>query len=309
VNRRDFLVLLPATMAAASAVNLPRTASAAKMGQTAVRTPRIKHGATRQLFGPNRPLEECFRLAADLGIKGFDFISNPADWPMLRMYGLTGSLHRISYGGGISGGRPPDGPAGWEAIGVKGEGTAAYLAALHEGIDVAAANGFPNIILMAGARSASLSYEQGADNAVAFCDMVKSHAEDKNVTLCIEYLNSKGLQSPVNSLFDHMSWGVDVVKRVGSSRVKILYDIYHAQIMEGYIVQTLRDNIQYIGHIHTGGVPGRHELDETQELNYRFIAQTIADLKFTGFVTHEWSPGPGNDPVASIKKVLAIMDV
>jgi hydroxypyruvate isomerase len=106
-----------------------------------------------------------------------------------------------------------------------------------------------------------------------------------------------------------MAWGVDVLKRVGSPRVKILYDIYHAQISEGYIVQTLRDNIQYIGHIHTGGVPGRHELDETQELNYRFIAQAIADLKFTGFVTHEWSPAPGNDPVTSIRKSLAIMDV
>jgi hydroxypyruvate isomerase len=255
------------------------------------------------------PLEECFRLGAELGFKGFDFISNPADWPLLKKYGLTGSLHRISFGGGISGGRPPDGPPGWEAIGLKGEGTAPYLAALHEGIDVAAANGFPNILLQAGARSATLSYEQGADNAVAFCNAVKSHAEDKNVTLCIEYLNPKGLQSPLNSMFDHMAWGVDVLKRVGSPRVKILYDIYHAQISEGYIVQTIRDNIQYIGHIHTGGVPGRHELDETQELNYRFIAQAIADLKFTGFVTHEWSPAPGNDPIASIKKTLAIMDV
>ena len=230
------------------------------------------------------------------------------DFPLLRKYGLTGSMYRVSYGGGISGGRPPDGPPGWEAIGMK-EAMGGYLTALHEGIDVAAANGFPNIILMAGARSASLSYEQGADNAVAFCNAVKTHAEDKGVTLCIEYLNSKGLQSPVNSMFDRMSWGVDVVKRVGSPRVKILYDIYHAQIMEGYIVQTLRDNIQHIGHIHTGGVPGRHELDETQELNYRFIAQTIAELKFTGFVTHEWSPTMGNDPVASMRKVLAIMAV
>jgi hydroxypyruvate isomerase len=260
------------------------------------------------VFGPNRPLEECFRLGAELGIKGFDFIANPVDFPLLRKYGLTGSMYRVSYGGGISGGRPPDGPPGWEAIGMK-EAMGGYLTALHEGIDVAAANGFPNIIMMAGARSASLSYEQGADNAVAFCNAVKSHAEEKSVTLCIEYLNSKGLQSPVNSMFDRMAWGVDVVKRVASPRVKILYDIYHAQIMEGYIVQTLRDNIQYVGHIHTGGVPGRHELDETQELNYRFIAQTIADLKFTGFVTHEWSPAPGNDPIASIKKVLAIMDV
>jgi hydroxypyruvate isomerase len=307
MNRRDFLASLP-VVAVVPSVTVARAQGVAGGDRTPSGTSRIKHGATRQVFGANRPLEECFRLGAELGIKGFDFIANPVDFPLLRKYGLTGSMYRVSYGGGISGGRPPDGPPGWEAIGMK-EAMGGYLTALHEGIDVAAANGFPNIILMAGARSASLSYEQGADNAVAFCNAVKAHAEDKGVTLCIEYLNSKGLQSPVNSMFDRMSWGVDVVKRVGSPRVKILYDIYHAQIMEGYIVQTLRDNIQYIGHIHTGGVPGRHELDETQELNYRFIAQTIADLKFTGFVTHEWSPAPGNDPIASIKKVLAIMDV
>jgi len=307
MNRRDFLASLP-VVAVVPSVTVARAQGVAGGDRPPSGTSRIKHGATRQVFGANRPLEECFRLGAELGIKGFDFIANPVDFPLLRKYGLTGSMYRVSYGGGISGGRPPDGPPGWEAIGMK-EAMGGYLTALHEGIDVAAANGFPNIILMAGARSASLSYEQGADNAVAFCDAVKAHAEDKGVTLCIEYLNSKGLQSPVNSMFDRMSWGVDVVKRVGSPRVKILYDIYHAQIMEGYIVQTLRDNIQHIGHIHTGGVPGRHELDETQELNYRFIAQTIAELKFTGFVTHEWSPTMGNDPVASMRKVLAIMDV
>ena len=307
MNRRDFLASLP-VVAVVPSVTLARAQGVAGGDRTPSGASPIKHGATRQVFGANRPLEECFRLGAELGIKGFDFIANPVDFPLLRKYGLTGSMYRVSYGGGISGGRPPDGPPGWEAIGMK-EAMGGYLTALQEGIDVAAANGFPNIIMMAGARSASLSYEQGADNAVAFCNAVKAHAEDKGVTLCIEYLNSKGLQSPVNSMFDRMSWGVDVVKRVGSPRVKILYDIYHAQIMEGYIVQTLRDNIQHIGHIHTGGVPGRHELDETQELNYRFIAQTIAELKFTGFVTHEWSPAPGNDPIASIKKVLAIMDV
>jgi hydroxypyruvate isomerase len=307
MNRREFLVSLPVA-AAVSSVSRARAQSAAAPTQAAAKGGRIKHGATRQVFGANRPLEECFRLGAEVGIKGFDFIANPADFPLLRKYGLTGSMYRVSYGGGISGGRPPDGPPGWEAIGMK-EAMGGYLTALHEGIDVAAANAFPNVITMAGARSATLSYEQGMENAVAFCNAVKAHAEEKNVTVCIEYLNSKGLQSPVNSMFDRMSWGVDVVKRVGSPRVKILYDIYHAQIMEGYIVQTLRDNIQYIGHIHTGGVPGRHELDETQELNYRFVAQTIADLKFAGFVTHEWSPAPGNDPIASINKVLAIMDV
>lgn len=109
-------------------------------------------------------------------------------------------------------------------------------------------------------------------------------------------------------MFDHFAWGRNVVSRVNSPRVKILYDIYHAQLMEGNIVQTIRDNIQWIGHFHTGGVPGRHELDETQELNYRFIGETIADLKFSGYVTHEWTPAPGNNPLASLEKVMGIID-
>ena len=153
MNRRTFLVSLPVA-ATLSSLRPAAARSAEAQTQAGGKITRIKHGATRQLFGANRPLEDCFRLAAELGFKGFDFISNPTDWPLLRKYGLTGSLHRISFGGGISGGRPPDGPPGWEAIGLKGEGTAPYLAALHEGIDVAAANGFPNILLQAGARSA-----------------------------------------------------------------------------------------------------------------------------------------------------------
>jgi hydroxypyruvate isomerase len=138
---------------------------------------------------------------------------------------------------------------------------------------------------------------------------VKAHAEDKGVTLCMEILNSKGLAAPPMSIFDHMAWGVDVIKRVNSPRVKILYDVFHAQLMEGDIVQTIRDNIQYIAHFHTGGVPGRHELDDTQELNYHFIAEAIADLNYTGFVTHECSPAPGNDPIASLSKAIQIMNV
>jgi hydroxypyruvate isomerase len=177
MNRRDFLASLP-VVAVVPSVTVARAQGVA--GGDPSGTSRIKHGATRQVFGANRPLEECFRLGAELGIKGFDFIANPMDFPLLRKYGLTGSMYRVSYGGGISGGRPPDGPPGWEAIGMK-EAMGGYLTALHEGIDVAAANGFPNVITMAGARSASLSYEQGADNAVAFCNAVKAHAEDKGV--------------------------------------------------------------------------------------------------------------------------------
>ena len=125
----------------------------------------------------------------------------------------------------------------------------------------------------------------------------------------MEYVHSKGIQGGLLGLFDRMAWGVDVITRVSSPRVKILYDIFHAQIMEGFVVQTIRDNFKHIGHFHTGGVPGRHELDETQELNYRFIAQAIADLGYQGFVTHEWGATQGKNPVEMLKKSMAIINV
>ena len=157
-------------------------------------------------------------------------------------------------------------------------------------IDEAAANGVPNIITFSGNRN-GMADAEGADNCVAFLNQVKAHAEDKSVTICMEYLNSK--VNHKDYMFDHIAWGVDVMKRVNSPRVKILYDIYHAQIMDGDIVRNIRDNFQWIGHFHTGGNPGRHEIDDTQELNYRFVMQAIAELGFTGFVSHEYSPSPG----------------
>jgi hydroxypyruvate isomerase len=106
-----------------------------------------------------------------------------------------------------------------------------------------------------------------------------------------------------------MAWGLDVVKRVNSSRVKILYDIYHAQIADGDVTRTLRDNFNHICHIHVAGVPSRQEIDDKQELNYRFIANAIADLGYTGFVAHEWRAAMGNDPVKSLERCFEIMNV
>ena len=124
--------------------------------------------------------------------------------------------------------------------------------------------------------------------ASRFSTRSRRRPRTKSVTICMEYLNSK--VNHKDYMFDHIAWGVDVMKRVNSPRVKILFDIYHAQIMDGDIVRNIRDNFQWIGHFHTGGNPGRHDIDETQELNYRFIMQAIADLGFTGFVSHEYSP-------------------
>jgi hydroxypyruvate isomerase len=123
----------------------------------------------------------------------------------------------------------------------------------------------------------------------------------------MELLNSK--VNHKDYMFDHIAWGVDVMKRVNSPRVKILFDIYHSQIMDGDIVRNIRDYHQWIGHFHTGGNPGRHEIDETQELNYRFIAQAIAELGFSGYIAHEYTPAPGRDAIASLQQAVRIFDV
>ena len=148
---------------------------------------------------------------------------------------------------------------------------------------------------------------EGADHCVEFLNKVKAHAEDKGVTICLELLNSK-VNHP-DYMCDHTAWGVGVMKRVNSPRVKLLYDIYHMQIMEGDIARTIRDNIAYIAHFHTGGNPGRHEIDGTQELDYRFVAKTIADLGFQGQIAHEYSPAPGRDAIQSLKEAMEICRV
>ena len=137
-------------------------------------------------------------------------------------------------------------------------------------IDQAAAAGAPNVIVLSGNRR-GIADQEGMDNVVAFLNTVKAQAEDKGITLCLELLNSK-VNHP-DYQCDRTAWGVEVCKRVNSRRVKLLYDIYHMQIMEGDIIRTIRANIQWIGHFHTAGNPGRHEMDDTQEMNYRGIAQ------------------------------------
>ena len=182
---------------------------------------------------------------------------------------------------------------------------------VREAIDNCAANGCPSILGIGGMRR-GMSYEEGADNCVAFLNRVKSHAEDKAINICLEIMNSK-FEDPglgrAGQICDHVGWAIDVCKRVNSSRVKFLFDIYHVQIMDGDICRNIRDNFRWIGHFHTAGVPGRHELDDSQEINYRFVAKTIADLGFTGFIAHEYRPSPGRDAIQSLAATIAIMDV
>jgi hydroxypyruvate isomerase len=285
MHRRDFILGLSAAAMTAGV----QTA----ISQTVARKGRLKQAVTRGVFARNMPLDDCCREAARLGCKGFDLIE-PADWPTLKKYGLVPSMYPAGPGGSI--------PDALNRI----ENHERIEKSLRTAIDLAAANAVPNVITFSGNRR-GMDDRQGADNCVAFLNRVKAQAEDKGVTVCMELLNSK--VNHRDYMFDHMAWGVDVVSRVNSARVKILYDIYHAQIMDGDVVRNIRDNFKWIGHFHTGGNPGRHDIDETQELNYRFVAQAIVDLNFTGYLAHEYSPAEGHDPIATLNRALDICDV
>jgi hydroxypyruvate isomerase len=171
-------------------------------------------------------------------------------------------------------------------------------------IDKCAEAGAPNLIGLVGSR-AKQPVEQGIENCVKFVNKIKSHLEDKQINFCMEYLNSKVNHPDYD--FDHMSYGVEVCKRSGSPRVKILYDMYHVQIMEGDIIRMAKQNLQYIGHLHTAGNPGRHEMDDSQEMNYRGIAKALVEMGYSGYISHEYSPT--RDPLTSLKETLAIFDI
>ncbi len=177
------------------------------------------------------------------------------------------------------------------------ENHAAIERAFRIGIPQAAKAGVPNVIAFSG-NCRGMSDAEGADNAVAGLNRVKKIAEDYDVTICVELLNSK-VDHP-DYMADHTAWGVRVAKEVASPHVKLLYDIYHMQIMEGDLIDTIRQNIQWIGHFHTGGVPGRHNLDDTQEVNWHAVARSIADLDFQGFFAHEFVPV--GDPLAALRR-------
>jgi hydroxypyruvate isomerase len=280
MTRRSFL---PAAGASALAL-----AGAGEVASAAPRKGRLKQGVTRGVFGPRKSLEECCKIAQEFGIKGFDLIG-PQDWPILKQYGLLPTM--VPGGTSI--------PEGTNRI----ENHAKMIPLMRQAIEAAASAGAPNVIALSGTRKGT-SDEKGLDNTVAFFNQVKSLAEDKRVTVCLELLNSK-VNHP-DYMCDHTAWGVEVCKRVNSSRVKLLYDIYHMQIMEGDVIRTIKENIQYIGHFHTGGVPGRHEIDASQELNYRAVAKAIVEAGYTGWLSHEYNSP--KDPRKALEEALDICD-
>ncbi|MCL6545850.1 MAG: TIM barrel protein [Bryobacteraceae bacterium] len=280
MNRRKFLY-----GAAASAALLP---SAPAQAPAALKG-RLKQSATLGCFGKMRnDLEAVCQLAVKVGLKGLDLVG-PKEIPTMRKYGLVPTM--------VYGTRSiPDGIN-------RTEFHEKCEKEVREGIALAVAEKGPNVILLAGNRR-GMPDEQAIENSVAFIKRVIAEAEDKGITLCLELLNSKVNHKDYQA--DRTAYGVEICKRVNSPRMKLLYDIYHMQIMEGDIIRTIRDNIQYIGHFHTAGNPGRHELDENQELYYPAIARAIVETGYTGYLAHEYSPL--GDPVKAIEQAVRACD-
>jgi hydroxypyruvate isomerase len=250
---------------------------------------RLKQSVSRGNFG-RIPLEDFCKAAVEIGLSGLDLVSNPADWPIIQKYGLVPAM--VPGAGTIA--------SGWN----RKENHDRLEKDMRENIARAAAAKLPNVITFSGNR-AGISDAEGRDNCILGLRRVAKVAEDAGVTICMELLNSKVDHKDYQN--DHTAWGVEVCKGVDSPRMKLLYDIYHMQIMEGDIIRTIRQNFQYLGHYHTAGNPGRKEPDDSQELQYRPIAKAIADLNFDGFLAHEFSPT--RDPLTSLRQAVELCTV
>jgi hydroxypyruvate isomerase len=261
-------------------------------GSEAAATPggALKQSVSRWCFG-KWSLDELCSHAARIGYRGIDLLP-PADWPVVRKHGLVCALGAMG------------GPVTIEMGLNRVENHGPILDALDKGIDLAAEAGVPNIVCLSGNR-AGMSDEEGLENCAKALRQIAPHAEKKGVTLCLELLNSK--VDHKDYMADHTAWGVALVKKVGSPRVKLLYDIYHMQIMEGDVIRTIRESIGSIAHFHTAGVPGRHEIDARQELNYPAICRAIVDAGYTGFLAQEFVPT--GDPLRALEEAFRTCDV
>jgi hydroxypyruvate isomerase len=221
------------------------------------------------------------------------------DWPTLKKYGLRPTLAGT---GGV------DFPNGI----IHPEVHDKIEASLHPHIDLCAKNDVRTIITVGGQRR-GMAFDEAADNAVAFLNRIKGHLEHRNVTIAVENMNNRRTDQRFgrpDQVFGHWDWGMEVCERVNSPNVKTVCDIYHLQIMDGDVVERIKASHKWIAHFHVAGVPSRNEIDATQELNYRYVAETIAALPgWTGYVSHEWRPAPGRDALSSIAASMDILDV
>jgi len=247
----------------------------------------INHSVCRWCYSKIQ-IDDLAGHCARIGVKAIDLVK-PEEWPVLKKHGLVCSMvesHGITKGLN------------------RKENHSPCLDAIRKGIESAAEAGYSNVICFSGNRE-GMPDDEGLKNCTEGIKKVIGLAEQKGITLCMELLNSK--RGHKDYMCDHTEWGVELCKRVDSPRFKLLYDIFHMQIMEGDIISTIKNNIKYIGHFHTGGVPGRNEIDETQELYYPAIMRAIAESDYKGYVAQEFIPK--KDPIKSMEQAIRICDV
>jgi len=265
------------------------TAFAGSDTDVVARKGRIQQSVSRWCYKDIK-LDDLCAYAAKIGLKGVDLLQ-VEEWDAPRKVGL---ICTMGYAGG---GTIPD------ALN-RVENHAAIEAAFVKNIPLAAKMGVPNVITFSGNRR-GMSDEEGAQNCVTGLNRVKKIAEDNNVTICMELLNSK--VNHKDYMCDHTAWGVGVMEQVNSPNVKLLYDIYHMQIMEGDLIATIQANKKWMGHFHTGGVPGRHELNDQQEVQWDGVMRGILATDFKGYVAHEFVPT--GDPLTSLRQAVDLCDV
>jgi hydroxypyruvate isomerase len=291
VTRRSVLRNLAVGSAAAvAATSIARPAPAADDPSPTQLKGRINHAVCRWCYG-SISLDDLCKAAKAMGIKGIDLLG-PNEWPTARKYGLTCSM---AQGAGFGITRGFNRPENHDKL------VESYEAIIPK----VAEAGLENLICFSGNRE-GLDDEQGIKNCVKGLKRLAKLAEQKKVNLVMELLNSRHDHKDYQC--DHTAWGAEVCRQVGSDRMKLLYDIYHLQIMEGDLITTIKQNIQYIAHFHTGGVPGRNEIDQTQEINYPAVMRAIAATGYKGFVAQEFLPR-GKDPLKSLQQAVAICDV
>ena len=263
--------------------------SSASLPEAAARKNRIHQSVCRWCY-KDLSLDQLCQWGVQLGLKGIDLLEID-EWDVPRRYGLICSM---GYAGG-----------GTIADSLnRTENHAAIEAAFRKNIPLAAKAGVPNVITFSGQRR-GMSDDEGARNTILGLNRLKPIAEDNNVSICLELLNSK--RNHPDYMADHTAWGARVMHEVNSPHVKLLYDIYHMQIMEGDLIATIQENIGVLGHFHTGGVPGRHELNGTQEIQYAAVMEAIAGTGYTGYVAHEFIPT--GDPLTGLRQAVDLCDV
>jgi len=292
-TRRQMLQTSAATAASALLPHAPSHAAVQTMppdSSTPIKRKHNIHQSVSRWCYSKIPLDQLCAAAAHMGLQGIDLLQ-PDEYDVPARYGLRCTM-AYAEGGQIN--------KGLNRI----ENHAEIEAGFRKYIPIAAKAGITDVITFSGLR-AGMSDDEGAKNTVIGLRRMVPIAADNGVTIHMELLNSK--RDHHDYMCDHTAWGVGVVSEVDSPYIKLLYDIYHMQIMEGDLITTIRENARWLGHFHTGGVPGRHELDDTQEVDWPGVMRGIAGTGFTGYVAHEFVPT--RDPLTSLEQAVTLCDI